>query len=81
MKFSLAIISASLLLAVSDAATVKFNVIAPGATDVKVSVNGQQVSLTASIQDVPYFSGDAEVGSSKDYKVKNKKHILLKSLT
>ncbi|KAI7903665.1 coth protein-domain-containing protein [Cokeromyces recurvatus] len=68
MKFSLALISTSLLIAISQAATVKFNVIAPSATDVKVSVNGQQVSLTASDPNVPYFTGNAEVGSAKDYK-------------
>ncbi|KAI8380231.1 coth protein-domain-containing protein [Blakeslea trispora] len=67
MKFSLAIISASLLVAI-DAASIKFNVVAPNATDVKVSVNGQQVALTASIPNVPYFSGSAEVGSAKEYK-------------
>lgn len=64
---TLAFISTALL--VAEAATVKFNVIAPGASDVKVSVNGQQVSLTPSITNVPYFSGIAEVGASKDYKV------------
>ena len=68
MRFSLALISASLLIAI-DAASVKFNVVVPNATDVKVSVNGQQVALTASISNVPYFSGSAEVGSAKEYKV------------
>jgi hypothetical protein len=68
MKLSLALISTSFLVAI-QAATVKFNVIAPSATDVKVSVNGQQISLTAADPSVPYFSGDAEVGSAKEYKV------------
>jgi hypothetical protein len=68
MKLSLALISASFLVAI-EAATVKFNVIAPSATDVKVSVNGQQIALTAADASVPYFSGAAEVGSAKDYKV------------
>lgn len=69
MKLSLALISTSYLVAIAQAASVKFNVIAPGATDVKVSVNGQQVALTATDPNVPYFSGDAEAGSAKDYKV------------
>lgn len=69
MKLSLAVISSSFLVAIAQAATVKFNVIAPSATDVKVSVNGQQIALTAADPNVPYFSGDAEVGSAKDYKV------------
>jgi hypothetical protein len=68
MKLSLAFISSALLLA-AKAATVKFNIIAPGASDVKVSVNGQQVSLSPTINNVPYFSGTAEVGASKEYKV------------
>lgn len=57
------------LLQAAESATVKFNIIAPGASDVKVSVNGQQVSLTSSINNIPYFSGTAEVGASKEYKV------------
>ncbi|GAN09955.1 hypothetical protein MAM1_0306c09488 [Mucor ambiguus] len=68
MKLSLALISSSFLVAIAQAATVKFNVIAPSATDVKVSVNGQQVALTAADPNVPYFSGNAEVGSAKEYK-------------
>lgn len=68
MKLSLALISVSLLAAI-EAATVKFNVIAPSATDVKVSVNGQQIALAAADPKVPYFSGDAEVGDAKEYKV------------
>ncbi|RCH81562.1 hypothetical protein CU098_006773, partial [Rhizopus stolonifer] len=67
MKFSLALVSTCLLVAI-EAASVKFNVIAPNATDVKVSVNGQQVALTASIPNVPYYTGNAEVGSAKEYK-------------
>jgi 1,4-alpha-glucan branching enzyme len=65
----LSIISAAFLVAITHAASIKFNVIAPNATDVKVSVNGQQVTLTASDANVPYFTGSAEVGSSKTYKV------------
>lgn len=68
MKLSLAIISTSFLVAISQAASVKFNVIAPKATDVKVSVNGAQVALTAADPNVPYFSGSAEVGGAKEYK-------------
>ncbi|KAL7325340.1 Invasin CotH3 [Mucor circinelloides] len=68
MKLSLAVISSSFLVAIAQAATVKFNVIAPSATDVKVSVNGQQIALSAADPNVPYFTGNAEVGSAKDYK-------------
>jgi hypothetical protein len=70
MKLSLAIISSSFLVALSQAATVSFNVIAPKSTDVKVSVNGQQVALKASDPNVPYFVGEAEVGTATTYKVK-----------
>lgn len=69
MKLSLALISTSFLVAISQAASVKFNVIAPKATDVKVSVNGAQVALTAADPNVPYFTGSAEVGGAKEYKV------------
>lgn len=69
MKLSLAIISTSYLVAIAQAASIKFNVIAPGATDVKVSVNGAQVALTAADPNVPYFTGSAESGEAKDYKV------------
>lgn len=75
MKLSLALISSSFLVAIAQAATVKFNVIAPSATDVKVSVNGQQIALTAADPNVPYFSGNAEVGSAKDYKVQTRRLI------
>ncbi|CAO3680059.1 unnamed protein product [Rhizopus stolonifer] len=68
MKLSLAVISSSFLVAIAKAASIQFNVIAPSATDVKVSVNGQQVALTASDANVPYFVGSAEVGSSSTYK-------------
>ncbi|KAG1454123.1 hypothetical protein G6F56_007399 [Rhizopus delemar] len=68
MKLSLTLISGSFLVAIAHAATLQFNVIAPNATDVKVSVNGQQVALTASNPNVPYFTGSAEVGSSTTYK-------------
>ena len=51
------------------AANIQFNVIAPNATDVKVSVNGQQVALKASNPSVPYFTGTAETGSATTYKV------------
>ncbi|KAI9279312.1 coth protein-domain-containing protein [Sporodiniella umbellata] len=68
MKLSLAVISSSFLIAISQAANIHFNVIAPGATDVKVSVNGQQVALTASDPNVPYFTGAAEAGSATSYK-------------
>ncbi|CEI85667.1 hypothetical protein RMCBS344292_00124 [Rhizopus microsporus] len=67
MKLSLAIISSALLVAV-HAANIQFNVIAPSATDVKVSVNGQQVALKASNPSVPYFTGTAETGSATTYK-------------
>lgn len=62
-------ISSSFLVAIAQAATVKFNVIAPSATDVKVSVNGQQVALTAADPNVPYFTGQTDVGSATTYKV------------
>jgi hypothetical protein len=70
MKLSLALISSSFLVAIAQSATVKFNVIAPSATDVKVSVNGQQVALNAADPNVPYFSGQADVGSATSYKVR-----------
>ncbi|KAG0736458.1 hypothetical protein G6F57_007198 [Rhizopus arrhizus] len=68
MKLSLTIVSSSFLVAIAHAASIQFNLVAPSATDVKVSVNGQQVALTASNPNVPYFTGSAEVGASKTYK-------------
>lgn len=78
MKLSLAIISSALLVAV-HAANIQFNVIAPSATDVKVSVNGQQVALKASNPSVPYFTGTAETGSATTYKVHTHTHNMIKN--
>ncbi|KAI9276416.1 coth protein-domain-containing protein [Sporodiniella umbellata] len=68
MKLSLTLISGSFLVAIANAATIHFNVVAPNATDVKVSVNGEQVALNAAIPHVPYYTGSAEVGSATTYK-------------
>ncbi|KAG0296405.1 hypothetical protein BGZ98_000979 [Dissophora globulifera] len=63
------IITAFLTLsAIAQAAQVKFSVVAPGATAVQVSVNGQFTSLTAPDASVPYFTGYAETGSDTKYK-------------
>jgi hypothetical protein len=53
----------------SNAATVTFNVIAPGATDVQVSVNGQQTKLNPKEADVPFFSGQMDAPDNAKYKV------------
>ncbi|KAI8991964.1 coth protein-domain-containing protein [Mycotypha africana] len=66
MKFSFLILSTAIALA--QAGNVKFNVVAPTATEVKVSVNGQQVPLTAVDANVPYFTGYADIGEAKEYK-------------
>jgi hypothetical protein len=46
-----------------------FKVIAPGGTDVQVSINGQKTKLSASDGDVPYFVGDANASDKSKYKV------------
>ncbi|CAO3622269.1 unnamed protein product [Cunninghamella blakesleeana] len=68
MKHSLSIIAFTYLLAISNAAKVTFNVIAPGANDVQVSINGQNTKLNAKDADVPVFSGDAEIPDDGKYK-------------
>lgn len=57
------------MVAMSNAATVTFNVVAPGATDVQVSVNGQQTKLEAKDADVPLFSGQMDAPDKANYKV------------
>lgn len=54
---------------VANAATITFRVVAPGATDVQVSVNGQLTKLSASDPDVPYFVGQAEANDQDKYQV------------
>ncbi|KAK3815109.1 MAG: coth protein-domain-containing protein, partial [Benniella sp.] len=56
------------LAAVAQAAQVKFNVIAPGATTVQVSVNGQLTELKAADPTVPFYTGTAETGADTKYK-------------
>lgn len=58
-----------LLFLAAIAKAVTFRVVAPGATDVQVSVNGQLTKLTASDPDVPYFTGDANASPDSKYKV------------
>jgi hypothetical protein len=70
MKHSLAYIAFACLVAMSNAATVTFNVVAPGATDVQVSVNGQQTKLEAKDADVPLFSGQMDAPDKANYKVR-----------
>jgi hypothetical protein len=47
----------------------QFKVIAPQGKDVKVSVNGVETNLSASIADVPYFVGNADAAENSKYKV------------
>ncbi|KAF9347793.1 hypothetical protein BGX26_000750 [Mortierella sp. AD094] len=56
------------LAAIAQAAQVTFHVVAPGATAVQVSVNGQLTTLTAADPTVPVFSGAAETGADTKYK-------------
>ncbi|KAG0222213.1 hypothetical protein BGW42_006802 [Actinomortierella wolfii] len=57
------------LLAVSvNAAQVSFRVFAPGATDVQVSIGGQNTPLTAADPTIPYFTGTAEAADGATYK-------------
>eukprot|EP01114_Cavostelium_apophysatum_P000222 TRINITY_DN1021_c0_g1_i2.p1 TRINITY_DN1021_c0_g1~~TRINITY_DN1021_c0_g1_i2.p1 ORF type:complete len:726 (+),score=192.87 TRINITY_DN1021_c0_g1_i2:84-2261(+) len=44
----------------------RFAVVAPGATSVKVSVGGSTYDLTAAISGVPYFNGTVSVASVSD---------------
>ncbi|CAO3638212.1 unnamed protein product [Cunninghamella blakesleeana] len=46
----------------------KFNVIAPGAKNVEVFVNGQTVQLKAQDTDVPYFTGEVPAYHGATYK-------------
>ncbi|KAG0335617.1 hypothetical protein BG004_008380 [Podila humilis] len=64
--YSLALVAS--LASSALAAQVKFNVVAPGGTNVQVSVNGQTVALTAADPTVPVFTGTAETGSDTKYK-------------
>ncbi|KAI8141865.1 coth protein-domain-containing protein [Fennellomyces sp. T-0311] len=50
------------------AATVQFRVVAPSATDVQVSINGQLTPLSAQDPDIPYFVGQAEAADQAKYK-------------
>ncbi|KAG0165278.1 hypothetical protein DFQ28_011071 [Apophysomyces sp. BC1034] len=68
MRQSLAVIAFSLLVACSNAAQINFRVVAPGATDVNVSVNGQTTKLAAADPNVPYFTGKAEAADGTKYK-------------
>lgn len=65
--FALSVITAQLLACGVLGAT--FKVIAPGSTDVEVSVNGQRVKLTAKDPDIPYYIGDAPAKANAKYKV------------
>lgn len=64
--YSLALVAS--LASSALAAQVKFSVIAPGGSNVQVSVNGQNVALTAADPTVPVFTGTAETGSDTKYK-------------
>ncbi|KAI8089901.1 coth protein-domain-containing protein [Halteromyces radiatus] len=68
MKHSLTYIALACMVAMSNAASITFNVIAPGATDVQVSVNGQQTKLTAKDADIPVFSGQMDAPDNAKYK-------------
>ncbi|KAF9402999.1 hypothetical protein BGZ94_004753 [Podila epigama] len=67
MKYYTPTLVASLA-SVALAAQVKFNVVAPGGTNVQVSVNGQNHALTAADPSVPVFTGTVETGSDTKYK-------------
>ncbi|KAF9903871.1 hypothetical protein EC991_003248 [Linnemannia zychae] len=64
----IAIVSMLVLSAFTQAAMVKFNVIAPGETTVQVSVNGQVTALSTINSTIPLFTGSAEAGSDNKYK-------------
>ncbi|CAO3590529.1 unnamed protein product [Absidia cylindrospora] len=68
MKHSLTYIALACMVVMSNAATVTFNVIAPGASDVQVSVNGQQTKLNPKEADVPLFSGQMDAPDNAKYK-------------
>ncbi|KAF7727368.1 hypothetical protein EC973_007611 [Apophysomyces ossiformis] len=68
MRLSLTVVAFSLLVACSNAAQIDFRVVAPGATNVEVSVNGQTTKLAASDPSVPYFTGKAEAADGAHYK-------------
>ncbi|CAO3596830.1 unnamed protein product [Absidia cylindrospora] len=68
MKHSLTYIAFACMVAMTNAATVTFNVIAPGASEVQVSVNGQQTKLNAKDADVPLFSGQMDAPDDAKYK-------------
>lgn len=68
MKLTLATISSTLLLVLSQTAAFQFNVIAPNSKDVQVIVNGQSYPLSANIADVPYYQGDVDIGVATEYK-------------
>ncbi|KAG2207555.1 hypothetical protein INT47_004305 [Mucor saturninus] len=67
MIFSLYTV-ASLLLVSAQASIVQFNVIAPGSKIVQVNINGTVTSLTASVPNVPFYTGSVEIGTSSSYK-------------
>lgn len=70
---SLSFISLACLTAV-HAASVTFKVIAPTAeSSVQVNINGQLTQLKAQDEDIPYYTGSAELNDGQSYKVKLKK--------
>ncbi|KAI9491602.1 coth protein-domain-containing protein [Zychaea mexicana] len=68
LLISTLLLSTSFIAVVVRAAAVEFRVVAPSATDVQVSINGQNTKLTAQDPDVPYFVGQAEAGDGAKYK-------------
>ncbi|KAG0355062.1 coth protein-domain-containing protein [Gamsiella multidivaricata] len=68
MRQSLALSALLALAATARAAQVTFHVVAPGATTVQVSVNGQLTALTAADPTLPIFTGAAETGADTKYK-------------
>ncbi|KAG0356969.1 hypothetical protein BG005_004054 [Podila minutissima] len=64
--YSLALVAS--LASSALAAQVQFSVVAPGGSNVQVSVNGQNVALTAADPTIPVFTGKAETGSDTKYK-------------
>lgn len=73
---------ASVLLVSTQAALVQFNVISPGSKTVQVNVGGNITSLTASIPNIPFYTGSVEVGvtSSYQYISDNKTELFSRTL-
>lgn len=74
---------ASVLLVSAQAATVQFNVISPGSKTVQVYVDGKVSSLSASIANVPFYTGSVEVGTASSYKYvsDNKTEVFSRTLS